>query len=184
MRVITGQLRGRTLHVPRTAAFRPTTDRVKESLFSILVNVIDWESSSVCDLFAGSGNLGIEALSRGAQRCCFVEQSRGSLAILQRNITDFGISERAHIVAGGVESFLRTTTERYALILADPPYRYEKTQELLDGIASILEPGGIAVFEHEGSLPTADTSLLHAFDRRDYGTTAVTFFRTSHGGLS
>ncbi|MFZ1729453.1 MAG: 16S rRNA (guanine(966)-N(2))-methyltransferase RsmD [Bacteroidota bacterium] len=184
MRIITGQLRGRTLHVPRDAAFRPTTDRVKESVFNILGALIDWEDSAVCDLFAGSGNLGIEALSRGAPSCSFVEQSHASLSVLQRNITNLGISARALVVQRSVEQFLKQTTDRFSLIIADPPYRYEKTAELLDGVAQALKPDGIAVLEHEGERPSSDTTSLHVFDRREYGTTAVTFFRKQNGGLS
>jgi 16S rRNA G966 N2-methylase RsmD len=87
-------------------------------------------------------------------------------------------------VQRSVEHFLKQTTERFSLILADPPYRYEKAGELLDGIASVLEPGGIAILEHEGKRPSTDTASLKAFDRREYGTTAVTFFQTLNEGLS
>lgn len=184
MRIITGQLRGRTLHVPGAAAFRPTTDRVKESIFNILASLIDWDQSRVCDLFAGSGNLGIEALSRGAEHCTFVEQSRTSLAVLERNITDLGVSLHARIERRSVEQFLRQTSERFPLVMADPPYRYDKADSLCDGIAAILAPGGIAVFEHEGGRPAFETSALEIIDRREYGTTAVTFFQSLNGGLS
>ncbi len=184
MRIITGQFRGRTLHVPRTAAFRPTTDRVKESIFNILGGLIEWDDCRVCDLFAGSGNLGIEALSRGAKQCCFVEQSRASLAVLEKNISALGIAAQARIQHRSVEQYLRQTQERFALVLADPPYRFEKAEELLDGIASVLQPGGIAIFEHEGERTEIHTKRLQTIDRREYGTTAVTFFQTVNGGLS
>ncbi|MBE0645295.1 MAG: 16S rRNA (guanine(966)-N(2))-methyltransferase RsmD [Bacteroidetes bacterium] len=184
MRIITGELRGRTLRVPRDAAFRPTTDRVKESIFNILGGIVDWESTSACDLFAGSGNLGIEALSRGAQRCSFVEQSRDSLVVLDRNIAELGLSSRAQIVRRSVEQFLRQHSERFGLILADPPYRYTRVEEMLAGIAPLLEPGGIVVLEHEGERPSVDTDTLRIIDRREYGTTAVTFYHFANGEQS
>ncbi len=181
MRVITGQLGGRTVRVPRDASFRPTTDRVKESVFNILGGLMHWETTDACDLFAGSGNLGIEALSRGARSCCFVEQSRESLAVLDRNISDLGLSPRTRIVRRSVEQFLKSGQERFALILADPPYRYARMEDLFSGIAARLEPGGIAVVEHEGERPSTDTDALRVIDRREYGTTAVTFFQFSNG---
>jgi 16S rRNA (guanine966-N2)-methyltransferase len=177
MRVISGEMKGRTLRVPADAAFRPTTDRVKESVFNILAGFVDWQDSTVCDLFAGSGSLGIEALSRGAARVCFVEESRASLAVLDRNISDLGLVKRTQVSRRNVDHFLRDARDRYTLVLADPPYRYQRIEELLAGIAGILPVGGIAMLEHEGERRVESTSLLHAFDRREYGTTAVTFFQ-------
>lgn len=177
MRVIAGEMKGRTLRVPAAAAFRPTTDRVKESVFNILNGLLDWQDSTVCDLFAGSGSLGIEALSRGALRVCFVEESRASLAVLERNIGDLTLAARTQVSPRKVEHFLRDAGERYALVLADPPYRYQRIDELLAGIAGILAEDGIAILEHEGERRVESTSLLRAFDRREYGTTAVTFFQ-------
>lgn len=195
MRVISGAHGGRTLHVPANATFRPTTDRVKESVFNILASRIHWETSLVCDLFAGSGSLGIEALSRGARRCRFVESSRESLRVLERNLAELGLAPRADIVRGNVETFLagrsgqpdptHTDPDNSRLvdvIFADPPYRYPDVTLLLAGMATHLAPDGIIVFEHEGKLRIDDSAGLEAVDRREYGTTAVTFFQQPHGG--
>ncbi len=181
MRVITGELRGRTIRVPGDAAFRPTTDRVKESIFNILAGLVDWEHCSVCDLFAGSGNLGIEALSRGAADACFVEQDRKALAVLERNVETLGLGARARIEADSVERFLARVPGSFRLVLADPPYRYAGIPRLLQSIPSILASDGIAVLEHGGENGWGDTGALRAFDRRDYGTTAVTFFQPMNG---
>ncbi len=181
MRIITGALGGRTLRMPRDGAFRPTTDRVKESVFSILGGWVNWDATSACDLFAGSGNLGIEALSRGASSCCFVEQSRDSLSVLDRNIAELGLAPKARIVRRSVEQFLKQHAEQFSLILADPPYRYPRAEIVLDGIAARLAAGGIAVLEHEGERASTDTGALRVIDRREYGTTAVTFFQLSNG---
>lgn len=177
MRVIAGEMKGRTLRVPADAAFRPTTDRVKESVFNILNGLVDWGNATVCDLFAGSGSLGIEALSRGAARACLVEESRASLAVLERNIGDLALTARTQIARRKVEHFLRDAGERYTLVLADPPYRYPRFDELLAGIGGILAEDGIAMIEHEGERRVESTASLRAFDRREYGTTAVTFFQ-------
>jgi 16S rRNA (guanine966-N2)-methyltransferase len=177
-------MKGRTLRVPADATFRPTTDRVKESVFNILNGLLDWQDSAVCDLFAGSGSLGIEALSRGAARVCFVEESRASLAVLERNIGDLALAARTQVSRRKVEHFLRDADERYALVLADPPYHYPRFEELLAGITGILADGGIAMIEHEGERRVESTPSLRAFDRREYGTTAVTFFQPLLGDPS
>jgi 16S rRNA (guanine966-N2)-methyltransferase len=184
MRVITGELKGRTIRVPGDAAFRPTTDRVKESIFNILAGSVDWERSTVCDLFAGSGSLGIEALSRGAVRACFVEQNRKTVAVLERNIAALGLDGRARIEADDVERFLARATDRFSLVLADPPYRYPKTVQVLERIPAVLDAGGVAVLEHEGAQRWTDTRALRVIDRREYGTTAVTFFQPMNGEAS
>lgn len=186
MRVISGTLGGRTLHVPADAAFRPTTDRVKESVFNILARHVRWEDADVCDLFAGSGGLGIEALSRGARHCCFVESQRGSLRVLERNLGDLGLAGRSEIVRGAVESFLderrpRKSDTLFGVVFADPPYRYPTVDRLLQGLHAVLHPDGIAVFEHEGRLRPEPPDTLEAVDRREYGTTAVTFLQHRQG---
>ncbi|MBR9976117.1 MAG: 16S rRNA (guanine(966)-N(2))-methyltransferase RsmD [Bacteroidetes bacterium] len=203
MRVISGAFRGRTLHVPVNATFRPTTDRVKESVFNILAGRIRWEAAMVCDLFAGSGSLGIESLSRGAPRCCFVEASRESLRVLDRNLAELGLAPQADVVRGKVELFLagrgpqtgkaqtgkaqtgdttRPADPGFDVMFADPPYHYPEVAPLLDGMVARLSPDGIAVFEHERKLRIESTDILEVFDRREYGSTAITFFQPPHGG--
>jgi len=105
MRIIAGDMKGRALHVPRRATFRPTTDRVKEALFNMLNGMLAWGSCRVCDLFAGSGNLGLEALSRGARSATFVEESPQQRAVLQRNIKSLGVADRTQVLPLRAEHF-------------------------------------------------------------------------------
>jgi 16S rRNA (guanine966-N2)-methyltransferase len=177
MRVIAGQYRGRTLHSPRSHSYRPTTDRVKESLFNILDNLVTWEGLRVCDLFAGSGALGIEAVSRGAATVTFVDSDRQSIAILRRNVDAIAPSAEFEVATMPVHAFLSRTASRFGLILADPPYEYGEYAALCSLIAArnALMPGGLLVIEHHGktALPAMDGWRLA--DRREYGTTAVSF---------
>lgn len=181
MRIIAGLWKGRTLHVPHNATFRPTTDRVKESVFNILAGRINWQHASVCDLFAGSGSLGIEAFSRGAASVCFVEQYHASLSVLERNISELAAGERLRIVRMNVERFLARIEERFDLILADPPYGYQEIDQLTESLAHILADDGIAVVEHDGRKTVAETSRLRISEHRTYGRTAVTFLEPKHG---
>ncbi|MDX9757578.1 MAG: 16S rRNA (guanine(966)-N(2))-methyltransferase RsmD [Bacteroidota bacterium] len=181
MRVIAGTLKGRTLRVPADATFRPTTDRVKESVFNILHGLVEWSSTTVCDLFAGSGSLGIEALSRGASSAVFVESHRASLAVLTRNLAELAVTTQARVVQRAVESFLRERAARYSLVFADPPYRFENMESLIENIAGIMAPEGLAVLEHARAREVSAPSSLRIVDRRDYGTTAVTFFQPTPG---
>jgi 16S rRNA (guanine966-N2)-methyltransferase len=177
MRVIAGEYRGRVLHSPRAHGYRPTTDRVKESVFNILENRIDWRGLRVCDLFAGSGALGIEALSRGAAAVTFVDSDRESLAILRRNVAAIATEAETEVAAMDVEAFLSRVPQRFGLILADPPYAYEGYAALCDAIAArnLLEPGGMLVIEHHGRTGIPESASLRLADTRRYGTTAVSF---------
>lgn len=181
MRVIAGTLKGRTLRVPADASFRPTTDRVKESVFNILNGFIRWSATTVCDLFAGSGSLGIEALSRGAPSAVFVEAHRASLAVLTRNLADLAVGAQSRVVPRKAEQFLRERDGRYGLVFADPPYRFEEAEALCDGIAGILATDGLVVYEHARGRPFTPFPSLRIIDHREYGTTAVTFFQSMHG---
>lgn len=123
MRIVAGEWRGRKLIAPKGEATRPTADRMRETLFSMLTSRLgDFEGLQVADLFAGSGALGLEALSRGAATCLFVEQDRDALAAIRTNIAAVGAGLRARVEAGSVTQ-LRAATAPIDLILVDPPYR-------------------------------------------------------------
>lgn len=179
MRVVAGNLRGRVLHSPRSHSYRPTTDRVKESVFNILDNLIDWEGLHIGDLFAGSGALGIEALSRGAATANFVENDRQSLAILRRNIDELALHDKAHINATSVRSFLAYTVRRFDLIFADPPYAYQEYDALFGMIATkqLLSSRGMLIVEHHTKTILPATEPWERTDTRSYGTTMMTFCR-------
>lgn len=122
MRIIAGEWRGRKLVAPKGEATRPTADRARETLFAMLTSRLgDFEGLQVADLFAGSGALGLEALSRGAAHCLFVEQDRAALETIRANITTLGAAARTRVEAGSVMA-LRAVTKPLDLILLDPPY--------------------------------------------------------------
>ena len=121
MRIIAGQWRGRKLLAPEGMATRPTGDRVRETLFSMLASRLgSFEDLRVADLYAGSGALGLEALSRGAALACFVEQDPRALTVIRANIASLRVEDRARVIAGSVEATRPDNT--FDLVLADPPY--------------------------------------------------------------
>lgn len=186
MRVIAGTLGGRRLHTPSADAFRPTTDRVREAVFNILANRICWEGAAVCDLFAGSGSMAIEALSRGAAQATCVEKSRDAVAVLRNNIEALGLGDRCRVVASPAETFLLRGDGRFRVIFADPPYAYEHHAQLLRLIADgdRLEEGGIVCLEHAAASSPQPAAPWEPADRRSYGDTAVSFFRCTPRELS
>lgn len=122
MRIIAGEWRGRKLAAPKGEGTRPTADRARETLFAMLTSRLgDFEGLQVADLFAGSGALGLEALSRGAAHCLFVEQDRAAVDVIRANVANLGTQARTRVEAGSVMQ-LRAASRPLDLILADPPY--------------------------------------------------------------
>ena len=146
MRVITGTARGRRLKELQGMDTRPTTDKVKESMFSILQ--FDIEGRRVLDLFAGTGQLGIEALSRGAESAVFVERRKDALQAVRENLEACGFSDRARVVNGDAMSYLKSG-EKFDLIFLDPPYASGLLEQALEDIArfDICRRHGIIVAE-------------------------------------
>ena len=147
MRVISGSARGRRLKELQGMDTRPTTDKVKEALFNIIQ--FELEGRRVLDLFGGTGQLGIEALSRGAERCTIVDQRRDAAALIRENVKVCGFQDRAHVVQGEALSFLESCRERFDVVLLDPPYRSELLQNSLNYLTKfdILREHGIIVCE-------------------------------------
>lgn len=172
MRISGGTLRGRTVKVPDTDLVRPTQDRVREALFSMLQAVVP--GARVLDLFAGSGSLGIEALSRGAKSAVFVEQNPKHARILSNNLKTFGLSARVVVV----DAFkFSGNGETFDLVFADPPYALAEERGLEELMATMpLEPGGIFVAETGAALSILPCpfSLLK---EREYGKTKITIWR-------
>jgi 16S rRNA (guanine966-N2)-methyltransferase len=132
MRIIAGEWRGRKLAAPKGDGTRPTADRARETLFAMLTSRLgDFEGLQVADLFAGSGALGLEALSRGADHCLFVEQDRAAVDVIRANITALGAQARTRVETGSVMQ-LRATAKPLDLILADPPYQSGAGEVALD----------------------------------------------------
>lgn len=182
VRVTGGVLGGRRLRAPREGA-RPTADRVREALFARL----DVEGARVLDLFAGSGALGIEALSRGAEHAVFVERAPRSLAALRANLAELALGARAEIVAGDVLRALRrleATGQRFDLVLLDPPYASDEAAGALEALArsELLPEGAIVVVESSRHRPPPVVAGLEPIDERRYGDTLVCRLRASARG--
>jgi 16S rRNA (guanine966-N2)-methyltransferase len=179
VRVIAGERKGLRLLAPRSKSLRPTSDRVKRVLFDVLRDEV--RGVRVLDLYAGTGALGIEALSRGAHEAIFVERNAGALAALRRNLDAARYWDRARVVAQSVRQFIRRwpETEEVGLIVADPPYGDEAGRVLLliDRFAG-LKSGGVAVVEHSRreELNVSLTTLLR-WDHRFVGDTSLSLFR-------
>lgn len=145
MKVITGALRGRRIETLEGLATRPTTQRVKEALFSAIQFEI--EGRRVLDAFAGSGQLGIEAISRGAARCVFVDSSREAVDLVCRNLKALGIEKQGAVLCHDTVAYLRTAREQFDLVFLDPPYDAGLLIPALNEAARITATGGIIVCE-------------------------------------
>jgi 16S rRNA (guanine(966)-N(2))-methyltransferase RsmD len=151
MRVIAGEFRSRVLVAPQGLATRPTSDRLRETLFNVLAPRI--VGSRFLDLYAGSGAVGIEALSRGAAEVVFVERAAPAVKMLRENLKQLGIRDRFRVQAAGAATYLRSSTGIFDLVFLDPPYdaaeEYAGTLGLLGGSRSVLvAEGAVVVAEH------------------------------------
>jgi 16S rRNA (guanine966-N2)-methyltransferase len=178
LRVIAGTHRGRPLRAPQGLETRPTSGRVREALFNILGDVAELE---VLDLYAGSGALGIEALSRGARRAVFVESRRPALTCLRRNLSDLGLDDRSLVLPIRVEQARAQLTGqgRFDLVLCDPPWaKLANAIEELDGwvLGECLAPGGRLVLEHPERETPGNIAGVSATDRRTWGDTGISIY--------
>jgi len=178
VRIVGGRLRGRTLHAPRGHVTRPTPERVREAVFSILADV---EGDRVLDLFAGSGALAIEALSRGAAEATLVDSSPAAIAAIRRNLESLGLAAevRRQRALGFLEG-ARADARQYDLVFLDPPYRHATAleRELSTALAPVLAPGARIVAESDRRAPL-ELGLPAARDERRYGDTLIRIY--THG---
>lgn len=165
MRVVAGSARGRRLTVPEGGRTRPTADRVREAMFNSLFSLGAIEDARVVDVFAGSGALGIEALSRGAARCTFVESDRRALEALRENIETLGFGDQSTVVAGDGPTAVRQVTD-VDLVLLDPPYDFDDWDALLSSIHD-----AVVVIESDREVGLPEGWETHR--ARRYGTTVV-----------
>jgi 16S rRNA (guanine(966)-N(2))-methyltransferase RsmD len=180
MRLTGGADRGRKLRAPRGAATRPTASRVREAIFNILGHP---PATAILDLFAGTGALGIEALSRGAPKAVFVEREGRALAALGRNLREIGVADRAVVLSSSVHAAIGRLAhgeERFGWVFVDPPYATSDADRTLEALAGsdLLASGAVVVIEHDKrrALPES-VGVLRLSDRRAYGDTAVSFYR-------
>ena len=180
MRIIGGSASGRTLKAPAGAQTRPTSDRVREALFSILGTPPD--DAQILDLFAGSGGLGLEALSRGAQKVVFVDQNNAALQALRQNIETLGFGSSTEVHRADAPQQLKrllTGPLRFHWIFIDPPYASSLASECLQILsgATLLTSEGLIVVEHDRRSPPDEVyaSLIRS-DTRRYGDTSLSFY--------
>jgi len=178
VRVIAGQYRGRMLVAPQGRGIRLTSDRVKEALFNILAPRVN--GASFLDLFAGTGSVGIEALSRGARSCTFVEKNPAHIRFLRRNISSLSPTPRCRVYRADVFRFLRSCRDTFDIVFADPPYGKGLAQLTLNSIAEsgVVARGGVVVIEHEkgAELCLDDRACPLRLERQAaYGDTVISF---------
>ena len=178
MRVITGKARGVSLKTPDGMRTRPTADRVKEALFSIIN--FDIPSAKVLDLFGGTGQLGIEALSRGADRAVFVDAREDACKLIRENLTRTKLQSTAQVVRSDYMDYLNRCREQFSIIFLDPPYAEEYLEKSLKRITEIdiLQSGGIIVTERPlgKELPWEFDGFQRSKDYK-YGKTLLTIYR-------
>ena len=178
MRVITGKARGVQLKTPDGMLTRPTADRVKEALFSVIQ--FDVPAARVLDLFGGTGQLGIEALSRGAKSAVFVDQREEACRLIRENLKRTRLENEAKVVRSDYLDYLRRCREQFDIIFLDPPYAEEFLENALKCIAEIdiLQSGGIIIAERpiEKELPWEFEGFTRSRDYK-YGKTLITVYR-------
>lgn len=177
MRIIAGTHKGRRLRIPKNLPVRPTTDRAKEALFSILNHKVNFESARVLDLYSGTGSIGFEFCSRGCPNVIAVDTDHKCSRFIAKTAEELGLSVQS--IRSTVQSYLSKCVTDFDIIFADPPYEggHEEFQMIKDSIQTrkLLRPGGWLIFEHTEQL---DFSYDEAFiEARKYGSSAFSFFQ-------
>ena len=179
MRIIAGELRGRKILSPKGNDVRPTTDKVKEAIFSMLIPYME-DDFVVMDVFSGSGNLGLEAISRGAKTVYFSDDSRYSMALIKENVKICDVAERAVLLSGDFRNNIRRVHDKVNIFLLDPPYADGHILPALDAIedAGNFAPGAVVVCEHafRDVLPEEYRGFKCIKDRK-YGAIGVTIYQ-------
>ncbi len=173
LRVIAGSARGTKLLCPEGLSVRPTHDRVKEALFSMLMNHLN--GVSVLDLFTGTGALAIEALSRGAAQAFLVDCAEKSLSVARENLNKTRLSDKAHLIKSDYMTFLENTDMQFDLIFLDPPYQGEYLKNALTAVydRKLLNPGGLIYCETEGNPPEEAVNRFEILRDKKYGRARV-----------
>ncbi len=180
MRIVGGAFRGRPLATPRTEAIRPTADRARESVFNVIAHKYDdlLDGARVLDLFAGTGALGLEALSRGASYAVFIEESADGRGLIRTNVEAFGLSGRTKILRRDATRLgAAGTLQPFDLVFADPPYGRGLAERALESArdGGWLKPGALCLVEEAAASPFQPPTGFRLDERRDYGETSVAF---------
>ena len=181
MRVISGKVRGLKLNAPKNDDVRPTTDRVKESLFNMINSYM--MDSDILDLFAGTGSLGIECLSRGANKCVFVDKSKESINIVKSNIKKARVENESIVLNLDFKSAISSLAlkkEKFDVIFMDPPYYKNMFSDALSAVDNnnLLKEDGIIVVEHDTVDKFPDNmGRLYKSREKKYGNTTITFYK-------
>lgn len=175
MRIIAGSLRGRRLNPPTTLPVRPTTDMARESLFNILNNYVDYEECTVMDLFAGTGAVSFEFISRGAKAVTSIDINNQCIDFIKQSATRMGVNN-LHAVRTDVFDLLKRAYKRFDIIFADPPYALENLPQLPDIVfaSNVLTDDGIFILEHPREYQFEEHP--HFWQHRNYGKVNFSFF--------
>ena len=178
MRIITGIYKGRVLTTLPDKRVRPVTDRVKSTIYNVLQSRLDLRDAHILDLFAGSGSLGLEAISRGAKDAVFVDEDREVLDTIERNAESLGCLENCALVQTDAQAFIERSEDRFDLIFADPPYAYGHVALLPPLIMNrqLLKKEGFLIIEHEKRVQFAEDPLYHIAVQKEFGITRISFF--------
>ena len=178
MRIIAGTYKRRELLSPKGTNTRPTTGRVRESAFNLIEARLDLTGAKVLDLFAGTGALGLEALSRGASRVVFVDSDPNALKYAKKNASALGVYSNCTFVSSTVALYLKRPIRlQFDLVFADPPYEFERLTQLPDLTNDHLGPGGLLIIEHDKHTQFDEHDRLDT--SRKYGRTVVSLFHSS-----
>ena len=179
MRIVGGSLKGRPLQSPKGVATRPTTDRTRESLFNILTHKIDFENCRTLDLFAGTGALGLEAISRGSSYCVFIEEAGSARGAIRENVEALQLSGITKIFKRDATSLGKIgTLKPFNLVFADPPYRRELGEKAARSLreGGWLDEGAIFILEEATDVFPQDLKGYALDDKRTYGETTIGLF--------
>lgn len=177
MRVITGSARGKKLEAPIGLNTRPTTDRVKESVFNIIQSRLP--ANNILDLFAGSGAMGIEALSRGSKHAVFVDCDKSAISVINHNLEGTRLSDKANVINSSANDYLNICKEKFDIIFLDPPYNRDFLNNIVFKIVSdsILDDDGIIVVESELGGEEITLDSVECIKSAKYGKTVISILR-------
>lgn len=176
MRIITGEYKGRHFDVPRNFKARPTTDFAKENIFNVMNGYLDFEDTTALDLFAGTGSISLELISRGCSSVVSVEFDRDHANFIRQCMTKLG-TEKNYLIRGDAFKFIKSCRQKFDFIFADPPYALTELSTIPSLIfeKDLLKEDGVLVFEHGKQHDFSDNS--HFIERRVYGSVNFSIFR-------